>query len=198
MNKSLSTFAALSLLSAALGAAQQAQAHVVLDQTSATVGSYYKATFRVGHGCGSSATRQVVVQIPAGAQGAKPMAKPGWALEVTRAPLAQPVPDPGRPVADDVARISWTARTPGDLLPNEQFDEFSLLVKLPATPGTLYWKVSQVCEQGRMDWVEVPLPGQTVKGLKSPAAALEVLPATAPAPAPVPSGMPMMGGEHKH
>ncbi len=86
------TLTALGLLTCA---AMSAQAHVVLDQPSATAGGYYKASFRVGHGCGSSATRQIVVQIPAGAQGAKPMPKAGWALEITRAPLAQPVQDHG-------------------------------------------------------------------------------------------------------
>jgi uncharacterized protein YcnI len=47
---------------------------------------------------------------------------------------------------------------------------------MPAQPGTLYWPVRQVCEEGRADWVEVPQAGQKFGELKSPAALLEVLP----------------------
>ncbi len=90
-------------------------------------------------------------------------------------------------MTDDVARISWTAKTAGDALPDAQFDDFSILVKLPAAPGKLYWAVNQVCEQGRMDWVEVPQIGQAATVLKAPAAVLEVLPAA-----------PAQAGEHKH
>ena len=50
-----------------------ASAHTVLEYQVATAGQSYKATFKVGHGCGASPTRQIVVDIPAGVQGAKPM-----------------------------------------------------------------------------------------------------------------------------
>jgi uncharacterized protein YcnI len=68
---------ALGLVAASL-APVSASAHTVLEYQVATAGKSYKATFKVGHGCGASPTRQIVVDLPAGVQGAKPMPKPGW------------------------------------------------------------------------------------------------------------------------
>ncbi|MFY3386773.1 YcnI family protein [Paracidovorax sp. MALMAid1276] len=153
-----------------------ASAHVVLEYQVAPAGASYKATFKVGHGCGASPTRQIAVDIPAGMRGARPMPKPGWALEVQREKLAQPYTSHGRSITDDVVRITWTAKTPEDMLPHAHYDEFVLVATAPAQAGTVYWPVRQVCAEGRNDWVEVPKPGQTLSDLKSPAAALEILP----------------------
>ena len=160
-------------------------AHVVLEYQVANAGSYYKATFKVGHGCGTSAIKQIVVNIPAGVQGAKPMPKAGWAIEIAREKLAQPITDHGRTVTEDVSRITWTAKTPADYLQNAWYDEFALQAKLPGKAGTMYWPVSQICEEGRVDWTQVPQAGQKLSDLKSPAAVLELLPTGG-------------GGEHKH
>ena len=73
-----------------------AQAHVGLEWPAAFAGSSYKASFRITHGCGTSPTKQVVVEVPAGVQGARPMPKPGWTVQVERAPLT---------------RITWSARS---------------------------------------------------------------------------------------
>lgn len=157
-----------------------ATAHVVLEYRVGNAGASYKATFQVGHGCGASPTRQVVVQIPAGVAGAKPMPKPGWSLAIERAALPKPVPARhGPPRTEDVVRVTWTARTPQDALPADQYDEFVLVAQLPAAPGPLWWPVSQVCEAGRLDWTEVPSPGQDPATLRQPAALLEVLPSAA-------------------
>lgn len=156
--------------------AARTQAHTVLEYQVATAGQSYKATFQVGHGCGNSPIRQIAVDIPAGVQGAKPMPKPGWRLEVTRDKLAQPYTSHGRTVSEDVTRITWTARSPDDMLPNGYYDEFVLVGTLPNQAGMMYWPVQQVCEQGRMDWAEIPMPGQKLSDLKSPAAALEIMP----------------------
>lgn len=155
------------LASAALAAlafiAVPAAAHVTLEDPVALAGTSYKATFKVGHGCGESATRQISVAVPAGVRSAHPMPKSGWLLDVQR--------------DKDQVRITWTARTPADVLPSAFYDEFVLRAGLPAQPGPLYWGVSQVCESGRSDWVEVPRPGQKPSDLQSPAALLDVLPA---------------------
>jgi uncharacterized protein YcnI len=161
------------LVSIALLAAASAQAHVTLETPRAAAGSYYKAVFRVGHGCAGSPVTQLIVHIPAGVQGAKPMPKPGWRIDIERAKLATPVTSHGVTVTDEVSVIRFT----GGPLPDTHYDEFMLNVKLPDTPGPLYWKVNQVCEQGRVDWVELPQPGQSLHDLKSPAALLDVVPA---------------------
>jgi uncharacterized protein YcnI len=132
------------LLALALLGAPSAFAHITLEHQTAHAGSYYKANFKVGHGCGSSPIRQIVVQIPVGVQGAKPMPKPGWDLLIERAPLAQPYTDHGRRVTEDVVRISWSAKTPADHLLNEHHDEFALHAKLPAQPGPLVWTAASI------------------------------------------------------
>jgi uncharacterized protein YcnI len=86
------------------------------------------------------------------------------------------MPKPGWTVAIDGTRITWTAKTQGDVLASEHYDEFVLVARMPAQAGTLYWPVSQVCEEGRLDWTELPKPGQKLSDLKAPAAALEILP----------------------
>jgi len=145
--------------------AGSAHAHVVLEQPQAEAGSRYKAVLRVGHGCGESPVTELIVQIPAGVRSARPMAKPGWQIAITRS-------------GADVTQIRWS----GGRLDPAQFDDFVLLAKLPEQPGPLYWKISQICESGRDDWVEVPAAGQSLHELKAPAALLDVRPA-APASA---------------
>ena len=167
--KKLISIAALSCLSVG------AQAHIVLDIQSAPAGSYYRGALRVGHGCEGSPVRQIVVTIPDGVQGAKPMPKPGWRIDIQRKTLAQPYVSHGRTVSEDVSEISWTAKTPDDYLQHAHYDEFVVFAKLPEAPGRLYWKSSQICEQGRIDWNELPTAGASSRPA-SPAAVLEVLP----------------------
>ncbi len=158
------------LLLALTGAAH---AHVTLETRRAEAGTSYKAVLRASHGCEGSPIREIVVTVPEGVRGAKPMLKPGWRIDVERRPLAQPYQSHGRTIREDVAQIRFT----GGTLPDGFYDEFVVVATLPEQPGTLYWKVSQVCEQGRIDWHDVPAAGQSLRDLKSPAAALEVVPA---------------------
>lgn len=156
-----------------------AHAHVALEYTVAPASSSYKASFKVPHGCGASPTRQFVVDIPAGVRGARPMPKSGWTIEIRREVPAQPAESQGRRVTEDATRISWTARTADDMLASAHYDEFVVVAQLPAQAGTLWWPVHQVCEQGRLDWVQVPGPGQKASDLSAPAVPLEVMPSGA-------------------
>lgn len=165
--------AAAAVLAGGIGLAQ---AHPTLEYQVAPAGSSYKATFKIGHGCAGSPTRQISVGIPAGVRGARPMPKPGWVLEVQREKLAQPYASHGRTITEDVVRVTWTARTREDQLPSAHYDEFALVGQLPDKAGTMSWPVLQVCEEGRTDWVEVPRAGQKPSDLKAPAAQLDILP----------------------
>ena len=157
-------------------ASLSARAHVTLEYPVATAGQGYKATFKIGHGCGGSPTRVLEVDIPAGVRGARPMPKPGWTVEVMRERLAQPYTSHGRTIGEDTVRIRWTANTEADMLPSGFYDEFVLVSTLPAQAGMLYWPVRQLCPQGRLDWTEVPATGQRWSDLKSPAVELELMP----------------------
>lgn len=148
-------FFATALLGATLlGATKPAHAHVSLEQGSAVAGKYQKLTFRVGHGCQGSATHTISVAMPEGMTIPKPMPKIGWNI-----------------LSGPAREVTWK----GGPLPDGWFDEFSMMVKLPDTPGKYYFRVAQICENGRMDWTE--LPGVTP--VTMPAPSLDVLAAPA-------------------
>jgi len=140
---------------AGLTVAGPAVAHIVLAVREASAGSYYKATFRVPHGCDGSPTVAISVELPPGIVVAKPAAKPGWTLEIERERLARPVVNEGHELTERVRLVRWT----GGHLPDDEYDEFSLMVRLPAQQGPLYFPVTQRCEKGETAWVERPTEG---------------------------------------
>lgn len=149
--------------------------HVVLGEPAALAGTSYRATLRVGHGCEGSPVTALRVMLPAGFQGAKPMPKAGWLLSVKTAKLAKPYDSHGKTITDDVSEITWTATAKEHWLPDAYYDEFVLRGGLPATAGPMWFKVMQTCEKGSIDWAEVPATGTSTKGLKFPAALLEII-----------------------
>lgn len=147
-------------------------AHIVLEQKSATAGSYHKATFMVGHGCEGSATTGIEIEMPEAMAVVKPMPKAGWKISTRALPAPAGMSLHGRAVTEVVNRVSWQ----GGPLDDARYDEFVLLLQLPQRSGLLYFKVAQLCEKGRSDWVEIPVPGQTGR-LKMPAPVLQLQPA---------------------
>lgn len=158
----------------ALCSVQMAHAHIVLAEPQAVAGSYYKATLRVGHGCSGSATTGLTVQVPSGFQGAKPQPKTGWTLVSRKAQLDKPYNSHGKTVTEDVVELRWTAVSKEAALPDDQFDEFSFLGRLPQAAGPAWVKVLQTCESGQTDWSEIPSNGTSTRGLKAPAALLDI------------------------
>lgn len=84
MNWTITTRTAVMAMSTLLGAGNAAQAHVTLAQTEASVGTSYRATFRVPHECGDSPTLKVRVRIPDAVVGVKPMPKAGWKIDLIK------------------------------------------------------------------------------------------------------------------
>jgi len=145
-------------------AALPASAHVVAAPDTARAGSYAAVAFRVGHACSAGdVTLKVRIEIPAGVVSARPQTKPGWTYEIEREAGADPKAAP--------SAVTYVGR-----LPDEAFDEFPLLMKLPTTAETLIFPVIQTCEKGESQWTEVPsaeAPGET---LSRPAATLRLTP----------------------
>jgi periplasmic copper chaperone A len=164
----------------ALFAQAPASAHVVLAAREAQPNAYYVGEFRVSHGCGESPTIAFRVEIPEGINTARPQPKPGWAIEIERAPLPAPVQTEYGEITDRVSAVTWRG-----LLPADQFDQFALLLKLPNRAGAIHFRALQTCEQGGRAWVDVPVAGQDAHDLENPAPVLMVRrPAvTAPTPA---------------
>ena len=166
---------ALALVAALV--AGPAAAHVGTDVDTAVAGRWQSVGFRIGHGCDGSPTTSVTVFVPRGVAVAKPRPKPGWTLEVRRAPLPSPVRVHGREVAEAASELTWS----GGRLDDAHFDEFAVLMLMPSTPGSLDVRVLQRCERGEHDWAE---PAEA-KG-RSPAPRITVVPAGS------------QGGGHRH
>jgi uncharacterized protein YcnI len=95
------------------------QAHIVLVEPKAVAGSYYKAALRVAHGCSGSATHELVEQVPAGLQGAKPQPKAGLRIATRKIKLNQPYNSHGKTVTDDVVDLRWMAIDKEAALPDD-------------------------------------------------------------------------------
>ena len=171
--KTRSLLSRLAFVATGLVYAQIASAHITLDQPAATAGSYQKLTFKVGHGCDGSATNVIKISIPESVAGAKPMPKAGWTLATKVEPLKTPYTSHGKTITSDVREIIWT----GGPLPDAYYDEFSIHVKLPDTPGKLYFNVVQQCEKGNLAWIEIPQEGKDKASLRYPAPSMEITPA---------------------
>ena len=178
--KTLKLALAVSAAAAGLGAAA-AQAHVTLNPSEAPEGAGYVGAFRIGHGCAGAATTALRVEFPLEAAAVKPQAKAGWAVEIEREPLATPVGgEGGRLVSERVKAVTWRGR-----LPDDQFDEFPVMLRPPAAAGPLYFTAVQTCGGVVESWKDRPGPGQTAKDLARPAPMLRVVGgASAPAAPP--------------
>ena len=150
------------LAGAALVAAlpSTAAAHVAADPSRASAGAYQAVVFRVGHGCGEAATTALRIEIPSEMASARPQPKPGWTLEFER--------QDGK-----VTAVTWRGE-----LPDDQFDEFAMLFKLPDQPATLYSPTVQSCGADESQWTEIPSAGERAS---HPAPALVVTPKAAAA-----------------
>lgn len=145
----------------------QAEAHVTLEQGEATLGSTYKAVLRVSHGCESSPTLKVRVQIPEGVVGVKPMPKADWTLGTVTGDYAGSYTMWDEQVSAGVKEIVWTGR-----LLDEHYDEFvfrGYLIDQLSAGTVLYFPVVQECEQGVERWIEIPEPGKNADDYQYPA-----------------------------
>ena len=124
-------------MTAGLIAAAPAAAHVSVQPKTAPAGAYQVLRFGIGHGCEGKATTRLTVHIPPAVPTARPQPKPGWRLDIGRAPG-----QPGR-----VTAVTWTGRLPAD-----QFDEFVMLVRLPASGSALEFPADQACGPTVVPW----------------------------------------------
>jgi len=155
-------------------AAGNAGAHVTISPTSAAAGSYFFSAFTVPHGCDGSPTVALRVKVPEGLSAVKPKVKPGWTIAIKTRKLDKPIKgERGQIITEGVDEIDWQ----GGPLPDNEYDTFGLMMKLPDTAGrTLYFPVVQECRQGVHRWIEIPAAGQSRDELREPAPALKIVP----------------------
>jgi periplasmic copper chaperone A len=160
---------------AAFAVPMAASAHVVLESQQAPPGGYFKAVFAVPHGCDGSPTIALLVDLPPGVVIAKPMPKPGWTLDIRRQPLDRPIQNEGHAITERVRQVEWR----GGRLSGDEYDTFTVMVRLPDVQGRLYFPVRQVCEAGETRWEEIPAEGKTSRDVRYPAPSVMVTPADA-------------------
>jgi uncharacterized protein YcnI len=130
------------LLVTALAHCGCAFAHVVVDPKSGEAGSYFRAAFRVGHGCDAAPTVAITVKFPEDMKIVRPAPKPGWALEMRKSPTVE---------------VTWRGK-----LEAEYYDEFIVQLRLPDTAGKRTLAIRQECEGKGADWT-APLEVLPVK-----------------------------------
>jgi uncharacterized protein YcnI len=147
--------AAAAAAALALVPAAPAVAHVTLETPQAAPDTWYRAVFRVPHGCDGAATIRLTVRLPESITRARPMPKPGWTL--TLAPREGAPPPTGHGAAPEIAAVTWE----GGRLLDAHYDEFVIRFRTPATPGEVWIPVRQDCEGGRsIEWAQTPGPGE--------------------------------------
>lgn len=154
-----------SLMSAALPAA--ASAHVTANPSEGVAGAYFRTSFAVTHGCDGKPTIAVRITMPEDVVMARPQAKPGWSIEIRKVKLEKPEPaGHGKMTSERVVEVEWR----GGRLEDAHYDEFGLSLKLPEGGERMLWfKVTQVCEGGQIEWAQIPGSGESWSKLPSPA-----------------------------
>lgn len=132
-----------------------AWAHVALAPPQAVPGQVWQGALRIGHGCDKSPTIRIEANLPTSFGTPKPLAKPGWTVNVSG------------------NTIVWS----GGVLPDDHFDEFvfrSAIAK-DAPLGGIAIPVVQICEKGEHRWTEIAQSEQDPHALKSPAPVLKLV-----------------------
>jgi uncharacterized protein YcnI len=144
-----------------------AMAHITAHPDTGVADSFFETKFLVPHGCEGSSTIAVRIKIPEEITIVKPQMKPGWTISIKTRKLAMPIKgEGGQLLTETVDEVDWQ----GEKLPDSFYDEFGMVMKLPARTGSkLYFPVVQECETGVNRWINIPAPDQTWNSVRQPA-----------------------------
>jgi len=163
--------AALGVVTAVLGLASPAAAHVTASPESSAAGDYARLEFGVGHGCEGLPTTRVRIQIPDTVPSATPERNPLWDLS-TREGRKQRTDMHGETITRGVSEVIWTARQP---LPEGELEVLGMSVLMPDTAGeTVYFPAIQECAKGQHRWIQIPAAGESGEELEEPAPQVEL------------------------
>lgn len=174
----------LTVLTATVGAfvllAIPASAHIKIDPSSATQGSYATLTFRVPNEESDADTVGLRVQLPADHPLASVSVQPknGWQYQVKKSRPSKPLTNHGTSIDSVVSEVDWSG---GRIKPGE-FDTFSISVgPLPTDADQLVFKTIQEYEsadgkKSEVAWIQVAGPGEAEPD--HPAPMLQLVPGT--------------------
>ncbi|MGH3950759.1 MAG: YcnI family protein [Pseudonocardiaceae bacterium] len=164
-------------------AAGTASAHVtaIIYGEPAEQGGYTAIVFRVPNEDPEAGTVKVEVsvdpQYALGSARTKPV--PGWAAEVTKTKLDEPVQNArGAELDEVVTTITWTAES-GTQIAAEQYEEFAISAgPLPTGVDTLVLPTAQFYEGGKVVRWDAPPPAEGTEEPEHPAPVVELAPAS--------------------
>ena len=116
------SFGALAGAALVLSTVGSAFAHAGISPATAANNATVKAVVTIPHGCDGAATDKVSIKLPEGFVNAKPMAKAGWQIAITKGDYSRAYDNHGTPVTSGALEITWS----GGSLPDDQFDEFTV------------------------------------------------------------------------
>ena len=117
--------------------------------------AYAAFVVRVPHGCNTTSTLEVSIDIPKGITAVKPKRVSGWRIRIDSRPMDTPVILEGGALDREVSKVTWAEGN----LPDNEFEDFPLSVKLPlpVAEGTrFYFPTTQRCVQGWNNWTQIP------------------------------------------
>jgi periplasmic copper chaperone A len=158
--------------------AAPAAAHVTINPTEATQGSYGRFAFRVPNESDDASTVKLEVTLPADAPVASVSTQPvpGWTVAIERSTLATPIEVHGSSVTEAVSKITWTAAAGGGVKPGE-FQEFPVsLGPLPEVDQMVFKALQTYSDGAVARWIEEPVNGQAAE--QDPAPVLRLAPAS--------------------
>jgi periplasmic copper chaperone A len=157
------TVAALTI-SAALGFASPALAHVEVSGTDATQGGEGVLTFRVPTESDTASTTELLVTFPDATPilSVATQPKAGWTATVIRKNLPSPQKDEdGNVVTQYVSQVDWKAANPQAGIPPNEFDMFSISAGPLPKQASLTLPALQTYSDGHtVNWNETAATGQ--------------------------------------
>jgi periplasmic copper chaperone A len=152
----------LAVLTALVGLASAASAHVTVSSSDASPGGYGKLTFRVPNESDTASTVALRIQIPEeaamGSLRVQPM--PGWTATLTTLDLEEPIEVHGQEISSYVSVVEFRAEDGGGIRPGE-FQEFALSGgPFPDADEVAYPTVQTYSDGTEAAWIEPSVDGQ--------------------------------------
>lgn len=173
MSRFVARLCAALLLAVLVLSATLASAHVTVSSPDAKAGGFGKVVFRVPTESDTASTTRLRITLPEDTPFAFVSAqpKPGWALDVAKAKLDEPITSHGTTLSEAVRTVTWS--TKGDGIAPGEFDEFALSLGQFPDVESLSFSAEQSYDDGDVVAWNEPTP-EDGKEPEHPAPTLEL------------------------
>ncbi|MFU8852599.1 YcnI family protein [Micromonospora sp. SL1-18] len=189
----VATLTLVAVVTAVLGLAGPASAHVTINPKEATQGGYGRFAFRVPNESDTASTVKVEVVLPENAPvgSVSTMPVPGWTVQVEKRKVDPPIEVHGSQLTEAVGKLTWTASANGGVKPGE-FQEFPVSMGPLPKVDQMVFKVLQTYSDGEVSrWIQEPTSGGQEPENPAPVLALTAATASAEPAANTPAASPV-------